>query len=112
MVLNDLKKLGYNVVEKLVKERTLLEDTVMRRVLLIEGRSALLRLTELGTDRYRLVVIAYSEAEDVRSMLENEGLEVSSLAEGTLMGSASFKSFSEALHRMRSIAIKLASLRH
>jgi len=106
-MLDDLKKLGYNVVEKEVKERTLLRSFVTKRILLAEGRNALLRLTTLSLDRYRLVVVT-EDRNAIRSLLEEEGFEISSVAEDTIIASASFRSFVEALSKMKSIAVKLA----
>ncbi len=109
MGFKNLEKLGYSVKEVLVKERTLLgEDIVSRRVVLIEGKDVVLRLSQLGSSRYRVVVVAN---EDVRDVLENEGLDVSDVGEGTLLASASYGDLASASIALRKLASKLAMVK-
>ena len=104
-MLNDLTKLGYRVSEKRVVERSLLGGRVERLQIVIEGRDVVMRLSELSSRRFR--VSLYVD-EELASVLEDEGLEISELGEGTVAASMSFNTLAEALRFARSMATKLA----
>ncbi len=105
MVLDDLKKIGYRVNEIVVRERSLLGEEVTRRSIVAENRIAMLRVSELGGGRYKLAVVVDS---DFKEILENEGLDVDEITDDTVIGTASFRSLSEAVSKMRTLAFKLA----
>jgi len=103
-VLEDLRKLGYRIVETRSIERTLLGERVERKTLLVEGKNLVMRVSSLGSSRYRVTVVT---DEEYREVMENEGMDVAELSDGTIMASASFRSLGEALAKARTIALKL-----
>ncbi|NPA97089.1 MAG: hypothetical protein GXO32_05760 [Crenarchaeota archaeon] len=107
MSFKDLERLGYTVKESEVRERSLLGEEVRRRTVIVEGRDATLRLSQLGS-RYRVVVVTGSEAKE---LLEGEGMDVSELGDDTILASASFRSVAEASMLLRRIASRLATRR-